>query len=282
MTTSRPAPPFRPIEWSQRLPDKAVEQIRELINSGALMPGDRLPGERELSARFSVGRTSVREALRVLEALGLIEIRPGAGAFVCNPASATPMSPRWNGLIARRQAEIADWAEIREGLEPHAAALAALRASEEDLQHMRDAIERMELGVEKGDFLLMLEGDLEFHDRVSEATRNQSLNQLNQVLNRALFDTRHVFFGIPGFASESCENHRTILNAIASHNTTAAASAMLNHIQRVKKSIAGLREEPRPRTPVALDDVLLTSALFGSASSPSGPESPSGNDQADR
>ncbi len=258
--------PLQPLQYSKRLPDKAVEQIKALIDNGVLRPGDRLPGERELSAQLSVGRTSVREALRVLEALELIEIKPGAGAVVRSPSLATARSSRWNALIVRRQGEITDWAEIREGLESYAASLAAIRASSEDIRRMRAATEKMERGVEQGDVVAILEGDMQFHDSLNDATGNQSLIRLSGTINRALFDTRYAFFDIPGFAEESCRNHREVLRAIESRDSEAAFKAMVNHIRRVKARIAELGEAPDKRPPTVLDDESLITALMSDVS----------------
>ena len=106
---------FQPIE-SDRLSDKAVGQIKALIEDGRLKPGDKLPAERELIKLLSVSRASLREALRILEVLGLIEVRTGIGAFVMlTDVGALPAE--WNALLIKTKQEMIDLLEVREALE---------------------------------------------------------------------------------------------------------------------------------------------------------------------
>ena len=126
---------FQPIV-SDRLSDKAVGQIKALIEEGRLKPGDKLPSERALMKLLSVSRASLREAFRVLEALGLIEVRTGIGAFVVQ-TDAGALPNEWTTLLMNTQQEMFDLLDVREALEAKAAALAAQKASAEDCANAR-------------------------------------------------------------------------------------------------------------------------------------------------
>src|ERR1051325_10205567 len=132
------------------LSDHIVEQIADLIARGALKPGDRIPSEKQLCEKFGVGRTSVREALRSLSVMGVLQSHMGDGTFVSTDASRfLERSFQWGLLLNPKVVE--DLIETRLMLESHNAHLAALKAAPEDLARMEDSVRHMEASVAKPD-----------------------------------------------------------------------------------------------------------------------------------
>src|SRR5689334_607844 len=120
---------------STRIYEEIVRQVKQLIAEGRFKSGDRLPPERELAEKFVVSRTSVREALRALESLGLIDIRPGEGTFVREVSVESLVEPLALVMVSQREA-LAELFEARQMIEPALAALAARRATPEELHEM--------------------------------------------------------------------------------------------------------------------------------------------------
>lgn len=227
---------FTPIA-SSRLSDAAMRQIRRLIETGVLQPGDRLPSERELQEQFSVSRTSIREALRVLEALGFVTVQPGVGAFVTDHDVSADLPRMWTKWMAEHQDLVNDLLEIREALEPKAASLAATKISDARVQALFETLGRMEQCAENGDIDGAVQADIDFHDLISKATRNHFLIQLNDSINYALIESRYAYFQNPQNILSSCQQHRFVAEALRRREPEEAAQAMLQHARRTKSSM---------------------------------------------
>src|SRR6056297_1982532 len=126
---------FEPIR-PKKISEEIVEQIKALISRGELKPGDRVPSERELAALLGVSRPSVREAIMVLEAMGLVESRQGGGTFVRSLTQATLADPL-SSMVEKNPRMLHHLAEVRMGLETWSAYLAAQRASDEEIAELR-------------------------------------------------------------------------------------------------------------------------------------------------
>ena len=231
---------FQPI-YPTRVSDGAVDQILNLIAEGRLKPGDRLPSERELVRQLEVSRTSVREALRALEAKGIIEVRPGSGSFI-RGSGQEEAAPNWvPWLLAHRQ-EIMQLVELREALETRAAYLAATRASQEQIEVMKNAIDRMSEAIENDDADLTVQADKAFHESVAKACGNELMAYLLNSANEALADPRGAILSLPGRAAKSLAEHRLIWQAIANRNPEQAEAAVLHHIEGVVEDLKRIEE----------------------------------------
>src|SRR5215213_8026206 len=149
--------------------DAVVEQLREAIYSGRLRPGQRLPGERQLCVEFGVGRPTLREALRSLEAVGLIEVRPGksGGSYAATPSEAT-VGDALAALVHLRGASLEDLAEFRLDFEGENAAWAARRADAADIAALQALVaEARAVGAAE-----TVEIDVRWHEALARATRN--------------------------------------------------------------------------------------------------------------
>lgn len=231
---------FQPIQPT-RLSDDAVDQILNLIAEGRLKPGDRLPSERELVKQLKVSRTSVREALRALEAKGIIEVKPGSGSFI-RESSQEEAGPDWVPWLLAHRREIMQLVELREALETRAAYLSATRASQEQIEAMKDAIDRMSEAIENDDPDLTVQADKAFHESVAKACGNELMAYLLNTANEALTDPRGAILSLPGRAAKSLAEHRLIWQAIANRNPEQAEAAVLRHIEGVVEALPKIEE----------------------------------------
>jgi GntR family transcriptional repressor for pyruvate dehydrogenase complex len=218
-----------------------AERLTEEISSRILNPGDLLPPERELVAAFGVGRSSVREALRILESRGLIENR-GNGTFAV-AAFRNPLNRGFHLLLAADEADTSELFEVRRILEGESAALAATRRRNTDLRAMTAAVDAMEAGLDSEQSFI--EADLRFHLRIAEATRNRVvvhlMHAIRELLQRSLSSSYH----IPGSPERAVELHRLILEAIAAKRPEDARQRMQEHVSRVERDIRGATDRKK-------------------------------------
>lgn len=207
-----------------------VEQIRNAIFAGELKPGDRLPPERELCQMLGVSRVAVREALRVLQHSGLIEVRPGAGggAFICNEAS----EPVHQAFLTQLRLDVfghADLFEAKVALEAAIVAVAARKATAADLQALRDNIAAMRTA----DAAAMSALSYEFNQLLGQATHNNFLVQMMTTMADLL---RHIGFPeIPDAVWQMViEQHEDIVAAIAAGDAALATRLTEEHVESVR------------------------------------------------
>ena len=229
----------------KRLYQDIVGQIREFIREGILKPGDRLPSERELSERLQVSRSSLREAISALELQGLVVSRPGAGTFVSADGLETLVSTIAASITEARDT-LNDIFEMRHILEPQIAALAAQRATADDIQAMAEAVEEQERQIARGE--TGVEGDTSFHFAMAQATQNWALVKVIQTVADILRESRDQSLQTPGRPQRSLASHRQILETIGRRDVEGALSAMEHHISEVEPaliSVGGSLESAR-------------------------------------
>lgn len=203
-------------------------------------PGAKLPPERTLVKQLDVSRTSLREALRVLETLGLVEVRLGRGFFVANQTIGRALQSNWSTWLSEHKQEIIHLHEVREGLEPKAAALAAERISEEEIEELSRVLAEMEESFRQGNLEKVVQVDVKFHDLIIQATRNPFLIYLGDSINCALIEARYAIFGDSSCIRNSMEEHRRIAEALRRRDATSAAELMMGHIRRVKDTLEAM------------------------------------------
>jgi GntR family transcriptional repressor for pyruvate dehydrogenase complex len=192
-----------------------------------LEPGDRLPSERELARQLGVSRTSVRQALASLRALGLVEVRHGDGAYLMRNADEVVQTLTIEMLHVEADHPMV-W-EAREAIEVHAARLAATRRTSADLLGLNTAIEDMAEAIAAGDDGTA--GDSAFHRAIVVAAHNPLLEQLFASLREAIDRTSAASLSIPDRPPESLRAHRAVLEAIGDRDAERAASEMTSHLR---------------------------------------------------
>jgi len=219
---------FKTIEKAS-VKDQTLEQLKNYILSGVVRLGERLPSERALADVLGVGRYSVREALKVLEAVGLVESRVGDGTFLTTNTGAS--FGRILGLsLATWGGTIIELLDARKMIEAEAARAAAERASPEEIDLIERELETMRANMDRAQ--PYLQADFNFHRRIGEASHNAIISQfvsnLIDLLEEALRESRSD--SLPAQA-EGGGTHQAIYDAIARRDADAAGNLMRGHIQ---------------------------------------------------
>ncbi len=210
---------------------EVAAQIHRLIADGRLKPGDKLPPERELAEVFGVSRTSVRDAIRVLETQRLLEPRHGEGTVVRQIPIDTIVSSLADALTASKDLT-ADLFDMRKMLEPPLARAAAFRATAEDMDALEEILERQARRVRARE--VTVEEDHAFHYRIATAAKNQVVLRIIDVLMDLLRESRERSLQVGGRAEKSLRGHRRILDAIRQRDPDGAADAMRAHIEEIE------------------------------------------------
>lgn len=224
---------------AQRLYQQVADQISALIQSGEFAGGGRLPPERDLARQFSVSRPTVREALIALEIAGLVEVRIGSGAYVCQPRAAEAAR---TGETARAKpgdagASAFELITARRLVEPAVAGLAAQQATKEDLARIKAALDQFERDW-NGTHWEKLEADRQFHMALAEATHNGAVIAIVDGLWRDMFGQIFAVLSertrLQSKQSMTMHDHRTIFHCIERGDAMGAQAAMMNHLVHVE------------------------------------------------
>jgi GntR family transcriptional regulator, transcriptional repressor for pyruvate dehydrogenase complex len=213
--------------------EEVAQQIERLILK-KLRPGDKLPSERELAEMLHVSRSSIRDAIRGLELMGMVEPRQGAGTIVREISSDSVMNPFSNALKRRRES-VSELLDFRKMLEPPLAARAATHASADEISEMEEILQRQEAKQARGESAVP--EDSEFHYSVALASGNSVVLKVLDILMDLLRDTRERSLQVEGRPQKSIAGHRRILAAIKRHDAEAAKSAMRRHIEDVEEIV---------------------------------------------
>lgn len=232
--------PVRRISLSDEIADRLISRILE----GKLRFGEKLPPERDLAQLLEVGRPTVREAMKTLSVIGLVEIRPGEGTFVVDKhADFVAKAFSWTILLDRGTA--AELNDVRIAIECQQARLAAQRATDEDLDRLQQALRATETSLD--DVAAFTDADLKFHLAISHIAGNVALERL-------LISTRYLLRKWTDLYSKTVPrqavmHHRNIFKAIAAHDEDAADAAMREHVSDIARWILeqSMKENKRPR-----------------------------------
>ncbi len=250
--TVAPLPPLRVA--ASRLSDEVARRLVARIREGAFGPTDRLPPTRELAAALGVSQSTLREALRTLEAMGVVAIRHGSGVYL---RGADPLngvwSSRWLQWLLRHGASLEEVLQVREAVEAQAASLAAARATAQDVRRLEqvlaegDALLVRHRGRPADDALLQayVRLDEAFHDTLAQIAGNAFLRHLLQALASAIAESRAATLAIPGRIERSLREHRAILRAVSRRDPEAARRAMQTHVLQVLAEVRSVRRRSR-------------------------------------
>jgi GntR family transcriptional repressor for pyruvate dehydrogenase complex len=223
-----------------RVSQVIVEQIRTLIRQGRLRPGDRLPSERELCERFGVSRVTVREALRVLEAGGLIEVRVGArgGAFVTLPTR-NRLGEGLADLLHLSALTAAEVTEARLVFELGIVRLVAERATEEDLVDLERLCEQHLTALDEGRYTM--EMSAEFHVQVAACTHNSAIEAIvHSFHGPLLMSLKEAQLAAPLMGHRGAHEHLEFVQAVQRRDVTAAEEIMRAHIGRTATRVSAV------------------------------------------
>ena len=216
-----------------------VDQIRGLIAAGRIKPGDRLPPERELAELFKASRNSVRDAIRVLEQMGLIESRQGDGTYV-RSVSAEELAEPLALMLLQSRTQMRELWEVRRVLEPALAEFAAARITDEELDELDAILEQQRRKVEAG--FIALEEDVAFHNGIAEAARNTVMLRALDTLVDLLRQSRERSLQQHDRPAYSLAGHRRIVAALRRHDPEGARSEMLRHLRDIEERVFSTAE----------------------------------------
>jgi GntR family transcriptional repressor for pyruvate dehydrogenase complex len=228
--------PLPPIDRARQV----TEAVASYIDRANLQAGDRLPAERELMAALAVGRSTIREAIRHFQALGVMESRKGSGTYLLKPVtSATVHMPLSFDAIHLRDV-LLQTLEVRRGIECEAGMVAARRRTEEDLVTIEEKLDEMErVHLAKG---TSGPEDLAFHLAIYDATHNPLFKQLLEQMRGAFERFWEKPFNRPDFARRSFPFHRTLFNAIAAQDPESARAETLKILAVVEEDIKDMSQ----------------------------------------
>jgi GntR family galactonate operon transcriptional repressor len=230
----------------RRLHAQIVDALVRIIASGELAPGSLLPTEPEMSARFGVSRSVVREALRLVDAKGLIEVRHGSGTRVASPERWDPLDPAVLAVLSARGPSAAilhDLLEARTIIECEVAALAAERVDTRDLAALEAALVIMRGALDDPPRFVV--GDSGFHLGLLHAARNRVLERMTQPMHELLSYSQALTDAIPGVLARALADHEAIAVTVRRRDPAAARDAMREHLARTQRDIISLTETTR-------------------------------------
>jgi GntR family transcriptional repressor for pyruvate dehydrogenase complex len=227
---------YVPIQ-SVKVFEQVAEQIEKRILDGELRSGDRLPTERDLAEQFHVSRTAVREAMKILAQRGLVDMRPGRGTIVIDGAHEA-MQESINLAMKLKLGEVGgsdNLVEVREILETEIAALAAARATEKEIDAMREAVKVMDESLNDADAFIA--ADNNFHEALAQGTQNTLILILVNSIVNLLSEQRKLIFEIEGGPQRGQIHHKRILESIIRRDPQAARAAMRSHLRQVRDDV---------------------------------------------
>lgn len=229
---------FEPIAHDS-VAEAVIHQLEDLVVSGILKGGTKLPSEREMSEQFEISRPKLREALKHLEEIGLLRVRHGEGSFIA-PLGGTALSPAFLDLYSRHPEAFFDYLEYRREQEAFAARLAAERATDSDKEILTAVLVNMDKAQEEQDFDASQIADITFHSAIVDASNNSTMihmmASIYDLTKRGVFYNRKFLRTVDGTGKKLLAQHHEIAKGIFDSDPNAAEAAARGHINFVEKS----------------------------------------------
>jgi GntR family transcriptional regulator, transcriptional repressor for pyruvate dehydrogenase complex len=223
---------------TKRIYQEIIGSFVDFIANEEIKVGDKLPSERELSERFKVSRPSVREALRVMQTVGLIDIRAGGGAYMTD-FNLGPFLDLFSPLFLKRKNFGLELLELRQILEVRAAELAAQNIKKKNIVVLEKILETMEKSATESDFEPGVESDIQFHKTIFDLTDNiiliRGLELVNSLMEISIKDARGLVLERAETPTQLYKEHLAIFKGILSQDQKKAADAMKKHLAVVRK-----------------------------------------------
>jgi DNA-binding FadR family transcriptional regulator len=218
--------------------DEAIEKIKAMITSGALRAGDRLPREADLAAQLGLSRSSLREAVRALSLVNILDVRRGDGTYVTSLDPHLLLEALSFIVDFHRDDTVLEFLRVRRILEPAATAMAAERITDDESEGLRVLLDSLGPDPDADD---LVANDLEFHRRISAYSGNTVLCSLLETLSGPTTRAR-VWRGLTqeGTKAQTLAEHRAIVEALASHQPEVARSWATVHIAGVEQWLASV------------------------------------------
>ncbi len=218
----------------ETLSEKIIIEIKNLIDSGQITPGSRLPSEREFAGMLGVSRPSLREALKALSVLGIIINKQGEGNFLSKNNDPWPIEPL-SLFFSLKKGALIDIIEARKGLEMHAAALASERRTMEDINTIKAILKNMHESL--NDYDAFLHHDMNFHLSIGMATKNEIIIDLMEKIQKISFNTRDTLWKTADHIEINIKSdlakHEKLLEFIVSGDAQNASKCIAQHLDEL-------------------------------------------------
>jgi len=235
---------FAPVT-RESLSDRLARRIRALIQKGDYQQGDRLPTIMEMARRFGVGHPTIREALKKLETIGVVEIRHGSGVYVSRSEEVLVLaSPDYAGTVTKKL--LLDLIRTRMPLEMQSVADAVQNATDEHRFEMRRLLATAEQNLEDDDVLNTV--NMSFHRQIALASGNAVLLQLLDVLRELFTEEQRLILNIFGSRQRDHQEHLAILEAVEQRNANLAVERMKTHLEGVQAAVLRWNPDDHPVT----------------------------------
>ena len=232
-----------PIEKNVKISQKIVEQIKGIILSGALQPGDRLPKEQDLSEMLGVSRPTLREALTVLEAIGLIEVRPREGSIVRSVVPQSIQDPIQD-MIVVEPSTVLELFEVRIKIDSEGAGMAAERATDDELKTIRNYADQLEQQLNDKKSILEVEPSRLYQKTffaIADATHNSIyahfMKSVWSLLEGAFPWGRRKLLNVPDISKKLLQQYRQIVNLVVERKPNPARKAVIRHLDFVGEQL---------------------------------------------
>jgi GntR family transcriptional regulator, transcriptional repressor for pyruvate dehydrogenase complex len=253
-----------PAAQRETVMEMVAQRIESLVRSGQLGRGSRLPSEPRLAEMLNVSRASLREALKGMMFLGLLKATPGDGTYL-QPSLSSMVSRHFQWMLLLQEVKYFELYELRQILEPAAAALAARRATPEDHQQMRAALAAMRAAVH--DPGLFVRAEMEFHDAITQGSKNAPLISTMRMMYGALAEGRHRVLPLVENLEKHCAHHEGIYKLIASGDAAVARRAIAADLKYaealLRKDLKGSEHAPPDSASVFVPSSRKTPAQAG-------------------
>jgi GntR family transcriptional repressor for pyruvate dehydrogenase complex len=229
MTTE---PTFSPLQKQQTVAEAISAEILDLLRQKELKPGDKLPPERELAEMLGVSRPSLREALRALSIMKIVEVRQGDGTYV-SALKPEDLVEHLEFVFMLDDSTMLQLFEARKIVEPGNVSLAAQRITDEELALLRAWLEESERSVHDPEAFML--ADIEMHELITRAARNPLLERFMASISTLGRASRHKTAHMAGVTQKTLEDHRQIVAALEARDPWAASAAMLRHLEHIEQ-----------------------------------------------
>lgn len=215
--------------------DDVIKQIQYLILEGKLKPGDKLPPERELAQELGVSRNTLREALKALTLVGVLEVRQGGGTFISSDINTKLISTSFKFISITETKEIIALLEARKALEVATAYAAAERAEPQNIAELKKLVQLMRDNL--NDIEKCSQYDVDFHLAISKASKNPYLITLQQAIRQPLFRAMQKTILLKKTLESALQYHEELLQAISNKDPRHAEDAMRRHLEKVEEDV---------------------------------------------
>jgi len=226
-----------------RLSDQVYLELKRMLAENGFNPGDKFHSENELTTMLGVSRSSIREALRLLEVAGFVTVHHGKGIFITDPGLAGQKAfEKW---LNENETSVSEHFEIRLIIDPKAAASAAQKADENDIKKLREICVQFKHSVEEENTADTINFDEQFHLALAKSTKNKTLYMIMKTMTQSLPEGWISSLHVPGRTEKTIKEHCAIVDAIESRDMTLAEQKMAEHLTNALNDIrSSMHKEP--------------------------------------